>query len=163
MIQQLADKMQRFGIVPELEAFDAGMINFAKYLINKELLNPPYYFNLLLGNISCEHADLLLAGIVIRDLPDGSICSLAGIVDDQLKMHSVAIAIGGSVRVGLEDNTWYDQRRTKLASNLDLVKRIHLIADAYVRKVMTSEEFRQKMNLEEGCGKYSRTNDYSVT
>jgi uncharacterized protein (DUF849 family) len=156
MIQNLAAKMKELGIVPELEAFDAGMINFAKYLIKKELLDPPYYFNLLLGNIACAQADILYAGIMIRDLPENSIWSLAGIGEYQLMMNSVAIAIGGGVRVGLEDNIWYDNSRTKLASNTDLIKRINVLAEANDRKIMSSEEFRQKMNLESGNGKYGR-------
>lgn len=156
MIQSLAGKMQKHGVVPELEAFDAGMINYAKYLIKRGLLEPPYYFNLLLGNIACAQADILYAGIMIRDLPENSIWSLAGIGDDQLKMNSVAIAIGGGVRVGLEDNIWYDSKRTKLASNVDLLKRIHVIAEANGRDIMRSEEFRQKMNMESGNGKYGR-------
>jgi len=156
MIQNLTEKMNMLGIVPELEAFDAGMINYAKYLIKKGLLSPPYYFNLLLGNIACAQADLLHAGIMIRDLPENSYWSLGGIGDEQLKMNSVSIAIGGGVRVGLEDNIWYDFSRTKLARNIDLVKRIHVLAEANERKIMTSEEFRQKMNLEPGNGKYGR-------
>jgi uncharacterized protein (DUF849 family) len=156
MIQALAEKMNNKGIVPELEAFDAGMINYAKYLIRKGLLEPPYYFNLLLGNIACAQADILYAGIMIRDLPEESLWSLAGIGDDQLKMNSVSIAIGGGVRVGLEDNIWYDSARTKLATNMDLIKRIHVIADANGRKIMTSKEFRQKMNLQAGKGLYGR-------
>jgi uncharacterized protein (DUF849 family) len=156
MIQALAAKMKKLGIVPELEAFDAGMINYAKYLIKKGLLDPPYYFNLLLGNIACAQADILYAGIMIRDLPEHSIWSLAGIGDQQLMMNSVAIAIGGGVRIGLEDNIWYDDERTLLARNIDLLKRIHVLADANDRKIMTPEEFRQKLKLENGNGKYGR-------
>jgi 3-keto-5-aminohexanoate cleavage enzyme len=156
MIQNLAIKMKRLGIVPELEAFDAGMINYAKYLIKKGLLHPPHYFNLLLGNIACAQADLLHAGIMIRDLPENSVWSLAGIGDQQLMMNSVAIAIGGGVRVGLEDNIWYTSSRTKLARNTDLLKRIHILAEANERKIMKSEEFRQIMNLESGNGRYGR-------
>jgi uncharacterized protein (DUF849 family) len=51
MIQSLAREMKRRGILAELEAFDAGMINYAKYMIKKGLLEPPHYFNLLLGNM----------------------------------------------------------------------------------------------------------------
>jgi uncharacterized protein (DUF849 family) len=159
MIQELAAKMKKLGIIPELEAFDAGMINYAKYLIKKGLLDPPYYFNLLLGNIACAQADILHAGIMIRDLPENSIWSLAGIGEHQLKMNSIAIAIGGGVRVGLEDNIWYDSARTTLASNTDLIKRIHVLAEANSRKIMTSEEFRQKINLQCGNGKYGRISD----
>jgi uncharacterized protein (DUF849 family) len=156
MIQSLAGKMLSLGIAPELEAFDAGMINYAKFLIKKGLLIPPYYFNLLLGNIACAQADILYAGIMIRDLPEDSIWSLAGIGDEQLKMNSVAIAIGGGVRVGLEDNIWFDSKRTILARNTDLIKRIQIIADANGRKVMRPGEFREKMNLQPGFGKYGR-------
>jgi len=163
MIQSLAAKMKEKGIVPELEAFDSGMINFSKYLIKRNLLIPPYYFNLLLGNIACAQADILHAGIMIRDLPENSFWSLAGIGDQQLKMNSLAIAIGGGVRIGLEDNIWYDASRTILASNTDLIKRIHLLAMANGREMMTSDEFRQKMKFEPGNGKYGRRNLNSRT
>ena len=156
MIQNLANKMKKLGIVPELEAFDTGMINYAKYLIKKGLLNPPYYFNLLLGNIACAQADILHAGMMIRELPENSVWSLAGIGDHQLMMNSVSIAIGGGVRVGLEDNIWFTSSRTTLASNSDLIKRIHVLAEANDRKIMTSEEFRQIMCLETGNGSYGR-------
>ena len=156
MIQNLAIKMKTLGIVPELEAFDTGMINYSKYLIKKGLLNPPYYFNLLLGNIACAQADILHAGMMIRELPENSVWSLAGIGDHQLMMNSVSIAIGGGVRVGLEDNIWYASSRTTLARNIDLIKRIHILAEANGRKIMTSEEFRHKMCMETGNGRYGR-------
>ena len=156
MIQELASMMKSKGIVPELEAFDIGMINYAKYLIKKSLLTPPYYFNLLFGNIACSQANLLHTGVMINDLPEHSLWSLAGIGNDQLKMNSLSIAVGGGVRVGLEDNIWYDTSRTKLASNSDLIKRIHTIAHANARKIMAPKEFRLKMNLEPGNGKYGR-------
>ena len=49
MIMALAQEMKKMGIKPELEAFDAGMINYAKYLIKKGILTPPYYVNLILA------------------------------------------------------------------------------------------------------------------
>ena len=52
MIKDLSRKMLLNKIRPEMEAFDLGMINYAKYLIRKELIIPPYYFNLILGNIA---------------------------------------------------------------------------------------------------------------
>ncbi|MFH1681804.1 MAG: 3-keto-5-aminohexanoate cleavage protein, partial [Candidatus Eisenbacteria bacterium] len=98
MIVALAAEMKKQNILPELEAFDAGMVNFAKYLERKDLLRAPHYFNLLLGNIACAQADLLHAGIMIRDLPPQSYWSLAGIGDAQLAMNATAIAMGGGVR-----------------------------------------------------------------
>ncbi len=159
MIQNLALEMKNKGILPELEAFDAGMINYAKYLEKRGIIQPPYYFNLLLGNIACAQADLLHAGIMVRDLPENSFWSFAGIGNDQLQMNSIAIATGGGVRVGLEDNIFFDQNRKVLAKNSDLLKRIHTLAQANERKVMTSEELRLKLKLNPGYGNYGR--DYS--
>ena len=138
MIQALALRMKERGISPELEAFDIGMINYARYLENKSLISPPYYFNLLLGNIACAQADLLHAGIMIRDLPERSLWSMAGIGDSQLPINSVAIAIGGGVRVGLEDNIYFDSRRSRLVRNGELLRRIHSIAREFERQIMTA-------------------------
>jgi 3-keto-5-aminohexanoate cleavage enzyme len=156
MIQALALRMKERGISPELEAFDLGMINYARYLERKSLISPPHYFNLLLGNIACAQADLLHAGVMIRDLPEQSLWSMAGIGDSQLPINSVAIAISGGVRVGLEDNIFFDAQRTKLARNIDLLKRIHRIADNHERPLMTSQELRQRLELKEGNGQYGR-------
>jgi uncharacterized protein (DUF849 family) len=156
MIQRLADRMREAGIVPELEAFDSGMINYAKYLENKGLLEPPHYFNLLLGNIACAQADLLHAGVMIRDLPPQSYWCLAGIGEAQLPMNSVAIAMGGGVRVGLEDQIWFDRGRTRLARNADLLQRIHTIASAHERPIMSPAELRRRLSLQEGYGSYGR-------
>jgi len=103
MIQALAREMKSRGILAELEAFDVGMINYAKYLEAKGLLEPPHYFNLILGNIACAQADLLHSGMMINDLPSKSLWSMGGVGDYQLRMNSIAIAFGGGVRVGLED------------------------------------------------------------
>ena len=96
---------------------------------------------------------------MIRDLPENSLWSIAGIGEHQLMMNSVSIAIGGGVRVGLEDNIWFDSSRSKLAGNIDLIKRIHVLAEANDRKIMSPEEFRQKMKMEPGNCKYGR--DYN--
>ncbi len=158
-VQGLAAIMKEKGIVPELEVFDIGMINYSKYLERKGLIKPPYYFNLLLGNIACAQADLLHLGIMVNDLPKDSLFSLAGIGNNQFKMNSLGIAIGAGVRVGLEDNIWFDSSRTTLATNLDLLERIHAIARVNDREIMTPQEFRSKMKLEPGNGKYGRIYD----
>ena len=156
MIQRLAGEMMNRGVLAELEAFDAGMINYAKYLERKGLLEPPHYFNLLFGNIACAQATLLHMGVMVNDLPDKSYWSFAGIGDAQLPVNSIAIAYGGGVRIGLEDNIWYDKNRTRLAKNSDLLYRIHNLAEANGRKFMTPNEFRKLLNLQNGDGHYGR-------
>ncbi|MEO0570939.1 MAG: 3-keto-5-aminohexanoate cleavage protein [Bacteroidota bacterium] len=161
MIQRLAKTMLENGIVPELEAFDIGMINYAKYLAKKGLIKPPFYFNLILGNIACAQANLLNAGIMTNDLPEQSFWSMAGIGNTQLKMNSIGIAMGGGVRVGIEDNIWYDTKRTQLASNKDLIVRIHTLAEANEREIMSPSELRQHLEL--GIdGQYGRVLTQSV-
>jgi uncharacterized protein (DUF849 family) len=97
---------------------------------------------------------MLHVGVVTRDLPENSYCSFAGIGDAQLMMNSLGIAAGVGVRVGLEDTIWYDQARTKLATNSDLLQRIHMLAEANERTVMSPKSLRELLNLNEGFGKY---------
>ena len=156
IVQALAQEMKRCNILAELEAFDSGMINYAKYLESRGLLEAPHYFNLIVGNIACAQADLLHIGVMVRDLPPNSLWSLGGVGDYQLMVNSIAIAAGGGVRVGLEDEIWYDPARTKLARNSDLIRRIHNIAEADERKIMPPAELRRLLNLEDGHGRYGR-------
>ncbi len=154
IIIRLAEEMLYRGIKPELEAFDTGMINYAKYLIARDILKPPFYFNLILGNIACAQADLLHAGVMIKDLPEQSIFSLGGVGDYQLRINSLAITMGYGVRVGIEDNIWYDRNRTKLATNTELIRRIKEIALANEIETMSSSELRRLLNLKKGYGEY---------
>ena len=156
MIQNLAGAMKSKGILAELEAFDSGMINYAKYLQTKGLLEPPHYFNLLLGNIACAQANLLHAGIMVNDLPEDSVWSMAGIGDTQVAVNTMAIAAGGGVRVGLEDNIWWDSSRTKLVRNSELVGRIHRISEDIGREIMSPSNARKLLNLQPGFGSYGR-------
>jgi len=147
MIQALAKKMLDNGIKPELEVFDLGMINYAHYLIQKGLIKPPYYFNLILGNIACAQANLLSLGLMIKELPPDSIWSTGGIGNFQLKMNALGIVAGGGVRIGLEDNIFFDSEKTQLASNSDLLKRIIGIAKAMGRTPYSHKEVRKVLGV----------------
>jgi 3-oxoadipate:acetyl-CoA acetyltransferase len=141
MIIKLALKMEEYGVKPELAAFNLGMINTMKYLIKKNILKPPYYINLMLGNIAGLQSNFSHIGLAINDLPDNTYWALAGIGSQQITANSVAIATGGGIRVGLEDNIYYDKNRKKLASNIELIKRIHVLSEIHERKVMKSKDF----------------------
>lgn len=156
MIEDLAKIMKDKGIVPELEVFDVGMINFGNYLVKKDLIRPPLYYNLLFGNIACAQTNLLHTGVMLNDIPEDALVSIAGIGNGQLMMNSLAIAIGKGVRVGLEDNIWFDAERTRLATNTALIERVHVIAKANNREIMTPSEFRAQMDMEPGNGRYGR-------
>ena len=147
MVKSLAKCMLDNGIKPELEVFDLGMINYAKYLIKKGLLKPPYYFNLILGNIACAQADMMHLGLMINELPQNSIWSVGGVGKAQLDMNALSLIGGGGVRIGLEDNIWFDHDRTKLATNKEMIKRILSISIALGKQPYSCKDARKLLKL----------------
>jgi len=141
MIQQLALKMLEEGVHPELEVFDLGMLHYGHYLIRKGILKPPYYVNIILGNIAGMQTNLAEIGILLAQLPADAVWALGGIGQQQLSANAIAIASGGGVRIGLEDNLYYDNERKVKATNLSLLKRIHELAAVFERPMMTPAEF----------------------
>jgi 3-keto-5-aminohexanoate cleavage enzyme len=141
MIQKLAQKMLDFGVHPELEVFDLGMIHYGQFLINKGFLKPPFYWNIIAGNVAGMQTDLLELGLAVKQLPAESLWAFGGIGKQQLSANMLAIASGGGVRIGLEDNIFYDNSRKISATNADLIRRIHLLADISERPVMSPAEF----------------------
>ncbi len=146
-VQRLAAMMLERGIKPELEVFDLGMINYAKVLIDKGLLEPPYYFNLLLGNIATAQADLLHLATMIRELPEKSIFAIGGIGRFQRQANNLGAMIAHGVRTGLEDNLWMDAQRTEPASNIRLLKRVVVLARAAGREIASPAETRQRLAI----------------
>lgn len=148
MVSNLASCMKESGIKPELEVFDLGMINYAKYLIKKGLLEPPYYFNIILGNIATAQSNLLHTGVMLNDIPEDSVACLGAIGNFQLPTNSLAIVTGmDGIRVGLEDNIWFDEQRTKLATNSDLLERIKTLSTTVGREICTPAELRKMLHL----------------
>lgn len=125
IIQGLASQMKKYGVVPELECFDLGMINYGSYLIKKGLIEGPFYWNLLFGNIAGMQANFSQIGLATNQIPADHFISLAGLGGDQLPVNSIAIAMGYGVRIGLEDNIWFDRKGGALATNKDLLMRTH--------------------------------------
>lgn len=147
-IVRLAEIMKERGIRPELEVFDLGMVNFAKILIDKGLIEPPFYFNILLGNPASAQASLLHLGTLVADLPPQSIWSVAGIGRHQAVANALGVVVGHGVRTGLEDNIWLDDERTVLATNLQLVQRVAAQASALGRPLASATQLRRRLGLE---------------
>jgi len=141
MIVQLVEKMTKFGVHPELEAFDLGMIHFGRYLIGKNKIQPPFYWNIIAGNIAGMQDSPAELGLAVSLLPEGSYWAFGGIGRQQLSANAQAIATGGGVRVGLEDNIYFDQERNTLATNIQLVQRIHELAHLHGRSIMQPQTF----------------------
>jgi uncharacterized protein (DUF849 family) len=148
MVIALGEKMVANRIKPELECFDYGMINAANALIAKGMLGePPYYFNLLLGSrYSVPATARHLAGM-LEDLPPESLWSGAGIGLFQLPINTLAIAMGGHCRVGLEDNIYHGFDRSELATNQGRVERVADISESFGRRLADPVRARELLGL----------------
>lgn len=147
MIRALLEKMNKFNVIPELECFDLGMINYGNYLISKGLINGPRYWNLLFGNIFGMQSNLSSISTAISqiNLDDHSYISLGGLGDAQLLTLQIGILTGHGVRVGLEDNLWFDKKRTIQASNNTLLQRTHEIMRINETELFSSKEFKENV------------------
>lgn len=147
MIAQLAGRMAERGIVPELEIFDFGMLDYAHYLIGRGVLKPPFVFNLLLGSLGTLAATPMNLALLVERLPAGSFWSAAGIGRFQFQVNALGVAMGGNVRTGLEDNLYMDAEKRDPASNERLVRRIAGLALALERPIATPDQARQLIGI----------------
>lgn len=146
-IQGLAERMRDRGIVPEWEVFDFGMLDYASYLRQRGLLGDPVYVNLLLGSLGTAAATPLNLALMVDRLPPGATWAGTGIGRYQFAVHRLAIAMGGHVRVGLEDNLWYDDARTELATNPRLVERVVRLGQAMGREPASPDAVRTRLGI----------------
>ena len=147
VIRALADRMKERGIVPELEVFDMGMLDYAKYLIESEVLQEPFYFNFLLGSLGTLAATPLHLSLLAQAVPAGATWAAAGIGRFQLPANAMAVTMGGHVRVGLEDNLFMDTAKAQPATNVALVERIVGVARAIGRPIASPREARERIGL----------------
>jgi 3-keto-5-aminohexanoate cleavage enzyme len=147
VVRELAVRMRERGIRPEAEVFDLGMVNVLRYLLDRGVLGAPVYANVLVGNVAGAQADLGDMAAVVTKLPAGTIWSLAGLGAAQLPVAAVAAGLAPGVRIGLEDNLWLDEARTEPATNPALVERVHRLADAAGRAVMSAAELRTRLGM----------------
>jgi 3-keto-5-aminohexanoate cleavage enzyme len=140
--------MQQQGVKPEFEIFDTGMISTANRWLKKGLLQAPLHFDFVLG-IAGGMAGTPEALMYMKSqLPAGASWTVAGIGAAQLSLGTLAIVLGGHVRVGFEDNIFY--RKGELArSNAQLVARIARISLELNRPVATPDEARAIVGLKQ--------------
>ncbi|GAC1385325.1 MAG: 3-keto-5-aminohexanoate cleavage protein [Ktedonobacteraceae bacterium] len=146
LIETFAHRLRQYDIVPELEIFDMGMVDEALRLRNMGLITDPLQFDFVMGVPGAIGADPAHLLHMVRRLPAGSTWSVAGIGRHQLTLAVIALALGGHVRVGFEDNIYY--RKGQLAqSNAQLVARITRIAQEMDRPVATPAQAREILQL----------------
>jgi len=148
MVQKLAQKMKELGVKPELEAFDAGMINYAKYLYKKGLIDPPFFFTFILGNVACAQANILNLAVMRSELPENSYFVVGGVGDSQLNMNVEGLLNADGIRVGLEDMYFWSAKRERLCTNIEVLERTKTIMDILEIEAATPQEVREMLGLE---------------
>ncbi len=141
VILKLIEQMEIWGVIPELECFDTGMVNMANHLISKSILKPPYYFNVILGNLYNSQSDILSVSNIKHQIPQNSITTLGGIGVQQLRSNIYGLIDFDGIRVGLEDNLMF--RKGEKATNSQLIKRVHRIMTELDLEVMSPIEFKK--------------------
>lgn len=147
MIQRLAERMAEAGIRPELEVFDAGMLNYAHYLLERGLIQPPLYFNFILGNVAGAQARPGALALLLGELPPGALWSGGGVGACQLAMNTQGLLYGNGARTGLEDYLWLDPQRRVLASNEQMVSRLVDLASHFDLRPASAAAVRQALGL----------------
>lgn len=142
MILSLIQEMDKYGVQPEIECFDSGMLNYTNYLIGKNILKAPYHINVILGNIYNGQCDLGTLSTIKTNLPDNSFTCIGGIGSQQTKSVTYGLLDFDGVRIGLEDNLYY--RGREMATNVELLKRVHRIMDELDMEHYTSLELKEK-------------------
>lgn len=145
-LRRAAMAMGHNGVVPEIEVFDSGMIINGLRLVEEGLISAPGVWQLCLGVRGGAPADLGTVAHLLSRLPAGAIWTLLGVGRHQLELTMIAIAAGGHVRTGLEDNLYF--RRGELAtSNEQLVARVVELAAHANRPVASASEARALIGI----------------
>ncbi len=142
-----ADTMKEYGVKPELEIYDAGMINNALTLLSLDALKPPLHFCFVLGVLGGLQGTIDNLVFLKNSIPHGSTWSLCA--PGGLNIHSLApaaIGAGGHVRTGLEDCIWIS-KGVLAESNAQMVAKIAHMAEEMGREIATPAEARRMLNL----------------
>ena len=140
-LEELGNFMQKYGVKPEIEIFDAGMVYNSLYYLKKGVLKAPLHYQFVLGAAGGTAATVENLVYLRGLIPEDSTWSALGIGKGHIPIMLTAIAMGGHVRVGMEDNVYY--KAGELAeSNAQLVQRAANIIKEASYEVATSEEAR---------------------
>lgn len=145
-MEKFASRMKELGVKPEMEVFERGMIENAKKLAKKKLVDMPLHFDFVLGVPgACPGTpeDLLH---MVNAIPENSTWTVAGVGRYELPLATMGILLGGHVRVGFEDNIYYSKGRLA-KSNAELVERVVRVAKELGREIATPDEARKILGI----------------
>ena len=145
-LEKLGLLMQEVGTKPELEIFDIGMLDTAKYYLKKGILKAPCHFQFIMGAPGGMAGTIANLVYVQSQIPEGSTWSASGLSKAHVPVLLAALAMGGHVRVGLEDNLYYT-RGVLAESNAQLVERAAALIRTAGLTVATPDEAREILSI----------------
>lgn len=145
-LEKLSQLMIDNGVRPEIEVFDAGMFYNSLYYIKKNLIKTPAYYQLVLGAAGGTTATVDNLVYLKSLLPADAHWSAFGIGRGHMPVLLATLALGGHIRVGMEDNVYYSKGRLA-KSNAEFVARAVRLANEAGRAPATPEEARHLLNL----------------
>lgn len=140
-LREAAERMREIGVVPEVEAFDTGMVESGIRLIEEGLIDSPGVWQVCVGVRGGAPGDLQTAAHLVSRLPAEAVWSMLGIGRVQIPVNLLSLAYGGHVRTGLEDNIFY-RPGEKAQSNAQFVERAVRLAQEIGRPVAKPDEAR---------------------
>jgi uncharacterized protein (DUF849 family) len=147
--EELGDLLQERDIKPEWEVFTPSHIMTAKQLIEMGYDEPPYYINIVLnGHQSFQDAmpyEPEILQHMVSMLPEETEFNVSAIGPAQVPATTQSVILGGHLRVGLEDNLYYEQG--ELATNVELVERAVRIIRELGHEPATPAEAREILGL----------------
>ena len=145
-LEKLGRRAQELGIRPEIEVMDTGMVYTALRLIEQGYIKSPPHFQMVLGMENGMAATMENLVYMKNLLPPGATWSAFGVGKAHLTILMATLALGGHVRVGMEDNIYLDAGQ-KASSNVDFVERTRRIIELNNKRPATPEETRAMLGL----------------
>jgi 3-keto-5-aminohexanoate cleavage enzyme len=145
-IRYWAMEMKIRRVRPDIAIFEVGMVSNSLHLANEGLLDPPFFFTFVLGQVGAMAATARNLMFLLEGLPEGSIWSVAGHGGHDLEMSALALSLGGNPRAGFEDNPFF--RQGQLAkSNAELIDRVVQLGRILGREPAKPAEVRKLLDL----------------
>ena len=145
-LEKLGMAMQENNIKPEIEIFDAGMVYNALYYLKKGVLKAPLHFQFVLGAPGGMTATVENLMFLKTLIPADSTWGALGIGRGHLPIMYTTLALGGHVRVGMEDNIYYS-KGVLAKSNAEFIERTKRIAVEIDKEIATPDEARAILGL----------------
>ncbi len=147
-IIELLKAMRRLSIKPEHECFDVGHVASLEPLVDMGLLEAPLHADFVMGVVGGVPATTRNLDAMAENMPAGKHhWGVIGIGRDQWRMVAAALTLGGSIRVGLEDN-FYLPDGTMARSNGDLIAKARQLTEDCGRRPATVAEARQLLGIQ---------------